>query len=221
MKGLRELSEDLDRLGKVLCESAEDDAADEGDDRDGVLIAEAAEGEAAEAFAQLTAALAHTKLPTSDGKKRTADADEFMFMPLLGHYGAGEAKHWAFKHSTTRNYVMVDRKTGKLTIPSSGKPFMKGVFDETPEPTVAGEKVSQAVLDDWVRVVEAKIGKLPGRAGGLQDLIAMSPKAATTMATLREGLRAAVVVAALEAGMELPPVERQAVRAFATKAKGL
>lgn len=77
------------------------------------------------AYAMLKKALAKTKLPTSKGEKRQASADEFMLMMPEPHQG-----HWQFKHAGTRNYVFVNARSGKLVVPQTNKPFMRGEFDE-------------------------------------------------------------------------------------------
>ena len=88
------------------------------------------------AFNKLKAALRKTKLPTSTGQMRKAEAGEFMLMNM-----ADGNRKAMFKHSDTRNYVIVDMKSGKLDVPVTLKPFFRGQFDvyeevEQPAPVV-------------------------------------------------------------------------------------
>lgn len=78
-----------------------------------------------EAWDWLKNALRRQKLPTSSGVPRQVDAREFMLMnpePVKGQ--------WQFKHSDTRNYVFIDARSGKMTVPQTAQPFMKGEFDK-------------------------------------------------------------------------------------------
>lgn len=74
------------------------------------------------AFDLLKDALRKNKLPTEGGELRTAHPGEFMLMH-------GEESYWYFKHSWTRNYVMINRRSGALFVPQTGGPWRRGFFD--------------------------------------------------------------------------------------------
>lgn len=76
------------------------------------------------AFNKLKSALRRTKLPTEKGDMRQADVGEFMLMNMA--QGGSKAM---FKHGDTRNYVVLDMKSGKLDVPRTSKPFFRGYFD--------------------------------------------------------------------------------------------
>ena len=76
--------------------------------------------EVSQAFERLYIALLDAPLPTSDGGARTGSAEEFDLMHEEG------GRLW-FKHSVTRNYVILRSET--IEIPRSGEPFARGVFD--------------------------------------------------------------------------------------------
>ena len=78
-----------------------------------------------QAFLRLVPLLKTTPLPTSDGGKRFADADEFMLMewPV-----AADGPRLGFKHSHTRRYVWVQRFEGKDILVTSTPSF----FDAPP-----------------------------------------------------------------------------------------
>ena len=76
------------------------------------------------AFNKLKSALRQTKLPTEKGDMRQAGVDEFMLMNMA--QGGSKAM---FKHGDTRNYVILDMKSGKLDVPRTSKPFFRGYFD--------------------------------------------------------------------------------------------
>lgn len=73
------------------------------------------------AFERLSVALAKQPLDTSDGKKRQAEASEFMLMHRNGNL-------LGFKHGDSRNYVFL-RDDGELIVPKTAEPFMRGTFD--------------------------------------------------------------------------------------------
>jgi len=77
-----------------------------------------------QAWAALTKQLKTVGLPTSKNKYRTkVDPDEFMLMSMNNRY-------YMFKHRLTRNYLGVDRRTGKVVTFSDNKPFFRGFYDE-------------------------------------------------------------------------------------------
>jgi len=78
------------------------------------------------AFELLAAALEGKQLNTEQGEPRVASAEEFMLMSK-GH------GLYHFKHSFTRNYVLVSIGNGQLIVPSTGKPFQRGTFDVYPD----------------------------------------------------------------------------------------
>lgn len=78
-----------------------------------------------QAWAWLTDALKHRRLPTSNGQDRVVAPSEFMLMNEEPRGG-----RWQFKHHDTRNYVFVDAKNGKLIVPQTTEPFMRGQFDK-------------------------------------------------------------------------------------------
>jgi hypothetical protein len=76
-------------------------------------------------FARLEKVLKFRMLPTQDGGKRMAEAEEFMFMQVNSDGSLG------FKHRDTRNYVYLKRDhegDDYLKIPTGG-PFHGGTFD--------------------------------------------------------------------------------------------
>lgn len=73
-------------------------------------------------FSMLQQSLKRFALPTEDSGNRFASVEEFMLMNI-----SGDLVH--FKHILTRNYLYLDRFTGKISIPV-GKPFHLGFFDE-------------------------------------------------------------------------------------------
>lgn len=85
--------------------------------------------EVLEHFGHLAGLLEYQKLPTKDGGKRTAQADEFMLM-YTSDDGVSLA---AFKHRTTRNYLYVEMNAYGdhcINVANDGQPFQKGYFDE-------------------------------------------------------------------------------------------
>lgn len=85
-----------------------------------------------EAFGALGKALRRQKLPMEDGGTYRSNPDEFMLMDE--HQG-----HWRFKHSGSRNYVLVNKRTGKLIIPALNKPFFMGTFFKYGSDKTAGK----------------------------------------------------------------------------------
>ena len=75
------------------------------------------------AYVHLADELRRNKLPLSDGTYRTAKPKEFMLMDSTDRV-------WRFKHSDSRNYLYVDKRTKKIVIPATGKPFNMGTFDK-------------------------------------------------------------------------------------------
>ena len=72
-------------------------------------------------FERLDESLKSVGLPTSTGATRMARAWEFMLMRESDQY-------IHFKHKGQRNYLYMDKLTGKITIPVGG-PFFLGEFD--------------------------------------------------------------------------------------------
>lgn len=88
-----------------------------------------------QAWAWLTDALKHRRLPTSTGDDRQVAPGEFGLAvpdPVRGQ--------WQFKHHDTRNYVFIDAKNGKMTVPQTTTPFMRGTFDKY------GSKQASAII---------------------------------------------------------------------------
>jgi hypothetical protein len=77
--------------------------------------------EVEKAFDLLEKALKRNKLVANlrTGEKRTAKPSEFQ---LMGKDGTD----YQFKHKESRNYVLVNERTGGLAAPKTDKPFFKG-----------------------------------------------------------------------------------------------
>lgn len=75
-------------------------------------------------YVRLGTLLRSHSLSTSNGGKRTADADEFMLMKIDGTSSA-------FKHCDSRNYVHIESSSGKdvLRVPKTTFPWNGGTFD--------------------------------------------------------------------------------------------
>ena len=88
------------------------------------LAAQPTEEEINKLFEALKYRLSYTLLNTEEGRKRKADAGEFMFMSI------SEKRFAMFKHIHTRNYVYLDMNNQNvLFVPSLDKPFFRGFFD--------------------------------------------------------------------------------------------
>jgi hypothetical protein len=98
------------------------------------------------AYLLLGQALKVVKLPTSTGEPRQADPKEFVYR---GQHTDGEGKtSWAhFKHRDTRNTVHLDVQKLLLVIPSSEKPFCRGMFDKVEHSEIYQQLRSLAGID--------------------------------------------------------------------------
>lgn len=76
------------------------------------------------AFDKLKKALRNFELPTEGGSRRKADPGEFMLMNM-----AQNGTKAMFKHRDTRNYIIIDMKSGKMDVPITSKAFFRGYFD--------------------------------------------------------------------------------------------
>jgi hypothetical protein len=112
------------------------------------------------AFALLAKALSKTMLDTKSGEKRRANANEFMLM----NFAKGNA---LFKHHDTRNYVFVDMRTGKMTVPKTKKAFNLGYFDvfEDVEPLDEGSRFMLRTAKTIAKKAKVKVDRWGGRGG--------------------------------------------------------
>ena len=79
------------------------------------------QAQASHGFRLLENALKAEPLPTEKGGRRMATAAEFMLMDLCQGF-------YRFKHSDTRNYLLVRIGDGSVVIPEQNKPFLMGKF---------------------------------------------------------------------------------------------
>lgn len=96
-----------------------------------------------QAHAWLAQGLKQRKLPISSGDDRRATPDEFMLMnpaPIKGQ--------WQFKHVDSRNYVFVDSRDGRITVPKTDKPFFRGTFDKFGSKTAEINAPSAVIVGD-------------------------------------------------------------------------
>lgn len=100
------------------------------------------------AFDKLKRALRNFELPTEGGSRRKADPGEFMLMNMA--QGGSKAM---FKHRDTRNYIIIDMKSGKMEVPITSKPFFRGYFDVFEE---VEEELAEGVAKHEVKRAEAE-----------------------------------------------------------------
>ena len=86
--------------------------------------AENLSGDIDTAFKQLAEALKSTGLPTFDGKYRTrVEPSEFMLED-------SDEENWKFKHQISRNFLLVGKEMGQITIPTGEGESYGGVFNK-------------------------------------------------------------------------------------------
>jgi len=152
------------------------------------------------AWDALKKGLSKEELPTSRGTTRKASVDEFELMPTE------REDVWAFKHCDTRNYLFVNKGTGKLVIYKSSKPFFKGEFDlfSGPSPTVPNPAFSKARM----HLLNAmRTG--PAEVKGIYELIMAAGKGDQF---LLHAIDAALVAALHDAGAQAADRYKRRVR---------